>query len=353
MARQRRGNDFQLIGALVGFGNTAVNAHLPAYRTNRHFRVESVVESDVQRASLAQKLLPDARVYPDMNALLAAERPDFADICTPNSLHREMVLSALQSGLHVLCEKPLATSLAAMEEIRSASESAKKVVFTVNNWRYAPLWLKAHDLAQNGSIGEIRSVWLSVLRPNSSGGGVSNWRQSPRIAGGGIVLDHGWHNIYIVLSLLANKKPISVRARMSPNPLNGVSEQTADLRILFDRAAVHMHLTWQGACRQNQGIIEGEQGSIRINDDHLVLTRKDGKTERFDFTEALSQSSNHPEWISKVLDSFYKELTDPSMQGENLKEAAHCAVLTHLAYASQRQGCELPVDGLFGQLDGE
>lgn len=347
MARTNRRNRLPLPGVIVGFGNTAVNAHLPAFLKSKHFRIGSVVESDRQRAALARKLLPEARIFPDMVSLFQNDRPVFADICTPNSFHREMVLSALDAGLHVLCEKPLATSLAGVEEIRAASKTAEKIVYTVNNWRYAPLWLKARELTQAGSIGEIRSIWLSVLRPSASGGGVSNWRQCPAIAGGGILLDHGWHNLYIILSLLAKKKPASVRARMTPNPHNGFSEQTVDLRILFDKTAVHLHLTWQGPCRQNQGIIEGERGSIRINDDHLILARKDGNTERFDFTEALSQSSNHPEWMSKVLSSFHNELIDAEMRGENLREAAQCAALTHLAYASQAEGCEVNVDGLF------
>lgn len=338
-----------LPGAIIGFGNTAVNAHLPAFRKSTHFRIESVVESDAQRAALARKLLPDAQIFPDMTSLFQAANPVFVDICTPNSFHRQMVLSALDAGTHVLCEKPLATSFAGVEEIRSASKANEKVVYTVNNWKYAPLWLKARELARAGAIGEIRSIWLSVLRPNASGGGVSNWRQCPGIAGGGILLDHGWHNLYIILSLLTDRKPASVRARMIPNPHNGLAEQTADIHILFDSAAVHLHLTWQGPCRQNQGIIEGDQGSIRINDDHLILTGKNGNAEKFGFAKALSQSSNHPEWISKVLRSFYDELTDLTVRGENLKEAARCALLTHLAYISQAEGCEQHVNGLFGQ----
>lgn len=328
-----------LRGAIVGFGNVAARAHLPVWREHRRFTIEAVVEPAPERAELAGRMLPGARIYPSLDDMLAESRLDFVDICTPPGFHCAQVLAALGCGLHVFCEKPLAVRPVDLRAIRAAAERAQKVVFTVNNWKYAPLWVTATALVRGGAIGAVRAVALNVLRCTPSGGGASDWRTCAETAQGGIVVDHGWHTIYLLLSLVP-EAPLSVAATLTKPAEPAGLEQTADVLIRFGRADARLHLTWQAACRRNFGTITGDEGTIYINDDHLVLQADGRPPARIDFAAALSAGSHHPEWMKPVIEDFRREIHETGRRGNNLAEACRCASLIHSAYCSAQDACE-------------
>jgi predicted dehydrogenase len=336
-----RHDDRPLRGAFIGFGNAAARAHLPAWEGNDDFRIVAVAEPDPERARLAAQLLPHADLYRETGPLFCRNDIDFVDICAPSGFHEELVKTACRAGLHVLCEKPLVTSPGGLAMIDEAN-ALGSVVFTVNNWKHAPLWVKTFQLLSEGRIGIVRHVSLAVLRPPNSGGGLTDWRRRREIAGGGILLDHGWHHLYVIRSLM-NEAPETISAGMS---YAGGVEETVTLTMTFRAAQANVFLTWQGASRRNHGTIRGEKGEILIEDDHLILLT-DSPAVRHDFPEALSRTSHHPEWMEEVIKGFRREIIDEEARGENLAEARWCSRVTHLAYQSSREGSR-PVrsDGL-------
>jgi hypothetical protein len=108
---------------------------------------------------------------------------------------------------------PVVTSLNDLKKVIEEHKKAGIVVFCVNNWRYAPIWAKAIELVNTGYIGKVQEISLSVLRTPDSGGGITDWRKKKEIAGGGILMDHGWHNIYFVNSIV-KEQPVYVSAKM-------------------------------------------------------------------------------------------------------------------------------------------
>ncbi len=336
-----------LRGAIIGFGNVAAYAHVPAWQEYGRFTIDAVVEPDPNRALLARELLPDARVYSDVKTLFVNNGLDFIDICTPPCYHVDLTLAAFKSGLHVFCEKPLANSVENMRRISHEAERARRVVFTVNNWKYAPLWVKVLELVGNGGIGSIKAISLNVLRPPNSGGGASDWRRQKNLAWGGILIDHGWHNLYVILSLM-RELPVTISAKMeSTSSSDPDLEETVDLEMRFRNAVAHLHLTWNASCRRNHGFIEGDKGSICINDDHIMLRSCSCEPVRFDFKEPLSAGSHHPEWMRPVIERFEHQILRANGNGNgknaNLTEAQWCTELIHLAYRSSREGSR-PVD---------
>ncbi len=328
-----------LRGAIIGFGNAAIHTHLPAWQKNRHFGINDIFEPSPVQAQWARDILPEARIYSEMGPLLASHDLDFVDICSPPCFHADLLLAACRAGLHVICEKPLVTFLESLLPIQQAAKAFQRVIFTVNNWKYAPLWIKAAELIREEKIGTVRSISLTVLRPPNSGGGVSNWRKCPEISGGGILLDHGWHHLYLILSLL-QEPPRFISARMEGPPAKGSSflDETTDLVMRFSAAEARLRLTWHASCRRNYGTITGEKGSLFIEDDQLLLCLKGLPSTSYNFTEALSASSHHWEWMESVIEDFRQEVLDVNLRGVNLSEAKWCAHLTHLAYQSHREG---------------
>lgn len=329
-----------LRGALVGFGNVAIRAHLPIWRDNPDFRIEAVIEPHPDRARLVADYLPEIPVYPGLEALQGKSSIDFVDICTPPGMHAETILGACRGGLHVFCEKPLVTAWEDFERVCLACRASGTVVFSVNNWKYAPLWDRTLTLVREGHLGRIRSVSLEVQRTTSSGGGASDWRGRPEIAGGGILLDHGWHNLYLIAALIGQyPESISVKMGLGTRGAKEVEDEV-DLGICYPGAEAKLSLTWRADARKNLGKIQGERGALLINDDHLLLMPHGAASGRFDFAEALSAGSHHLEWMRPVRDAFLREITDRTVRGTNLKEAGFCARIVDLAYRAHGAGLQ-------------
>ncbi|HKK01570.1 MAG TPA: Gfo/Idh/MocA family oxidoreductase, partial [Desulfuromonadales bacterium] len=270
-------------------------------------------------------------------SLQTAARLDFIDICTPPASHAELIAEACRSGLHVFSEKPLVTGRSGLEQVDEAAKTSGKVVFAVNNWKYTPLWNQVLALVKQGVIGTVRSVSLEVLRTPSSGGGASDWRRRVAISGGGILLDHGWHALYLVRALVSGP-PLTVSARMGFAAADPALEDEVDLSVGFGEAEARIFLTWRSACRKNLATICGEEGRIAIHDDHFLLEKDHEPSRRIEFPEPLSAGSHHLDWMIPVGKGFHRELCDPRVRGENFMEARWCARLIDQAYQSHRRG---------------
>lgn len=344
-----------LKGAIIGLGNVAVNGHLPGWEGCEQAQIVAAVDAIESRFVEARRCLPSAGLYTDIEALLTSESLDFLDICTPPGTHASLTRLALEKGLHVLCEKPLVLSPEELRVVRRSQTESGRVLHTVHNWWYAPIILKAADLIRDGRIGTIRHIDWRVIRcepsvavqsapdsVESATGSPStalrtgNWRLDPVMAGGGILLDHGWHALYIILRWLGDDpKTIAASLEKRAHPEWPV-EDTATVRLNFQEAVVDMFLTWASSSRSNSAVIEGTLGTILIDDDVLSLTDDSGR-QRWTFEQPLSRGSHHPDWFSRVRDDFLREISDEAHRGENLAEASLCAQLLHLAKESDSQ----------------
>lgn len=327
-----------LKGALVGFGQVAEKAHLPAWLKAPGFSIAAVAEESQQRRDAAARLVPGARIYPSLDALLDAEDGlDFVDIATPPFLHARQASQALRRGLHVLCEKPLALSTAELAGLLELSEPRRLAVFCAHNWKRAPLLEEAARLAGSGVIGRPSHAELHTLRSQPARAAGENWRTRPELSGGGILADHGWHGFYLLRELLG-ADPLSVAARLAFPEGRGEGEDEASCLLVYPSATAALHMSWRSPRRSNWGIVYGSQGSLELRDDHILAARGDSPARRLDFPEPLSRGSAHPHWFLALLEEFRLEITDPARRGQNLARAASCVALLEAAYASHRRG---------------
>lgn len=338
-----------LTGALVGFGQVAQNAHAPAFRGREDFRITAVVDADPERLRLAETALPGARTYASLDALLAAEdKLDFVDLATPPWLHGKQVMAALDRGLHVLCEKPLTLAREEFRRIAARSRLRGRTVFTVHNWAYSPIWAKVRELVTSGALGEIRHVQLHALRTKpAANAGPGDWRTDARLAGGGILVDHGWHNLYLLRRSLDGSAapPLQTQASFH-RPTPGAAEDEATVFYSFPAATALLRLSWRAAARSNWALLQGSAAALELRDDHLLLTRGSEPEQRFDFPQKLSAGSAHPEWFSAMLPDFHAEVTDLGARGRNLDEAGFALDLIRRAYGTgQERRSGRPLEG--------
>lgn len=341
----------RLKGAFIGFGNIAEFGHWPTYAQAGDCDIVAVMDPSAARQAAAQALKPSLRCYNTVDDLLRTEKLDFVDICTPPASHAALALQALRQGCHVLCEKPLSLNIPEYEALAQESVRRAKTVFTVHNWKYAPIFQKAFSLIREGRIGSVWHVEIFTLRRTSCKGtaqGVEgrseDWRKDPAVAGGGILIDHGWHAFYLLLNLV-QATPESVLAKMlsdKENP-NGL-EETVQTLVQFPEANGYIHLTWRSKRRRNQVAAQGQEGTILLDDDRLLLTTHKGEKQEIAFDAALSAGSHHSDWFQTLWPDFVEEMRNPAKRGANFKEAGWCLALTQAAYQSNRLGFkEIPV----------
>ena len=134
----------RLRGALLGAGNIALRGHAPQWTEDPRLReaVEIVAVADLSPANLeaARAVFPAAQLYGDAEELLEREELDFVDVCTPPFSHRALVEAAVEKGLHVVCEKPVAPALADGEAIAEAVKRAGVVFQPCHQYHFSPQW---------------------------------------------------------------------------------------------------------------------------------------------------------------------------------------------------------------------
>jgi predicted dehydrogenase len=329
-----------LRGAIVGLGNVAVHGHLPGWLARPAVEIAAVADTDPRRRALAADLLPSARCYGSAGHLLAAEALDFVDICTPPSSHAGDIAAALERGLHVLCEKPLVLSPAALAALAAAAAGRDRVLHTVHNWHHASIVAHTARLLAAGAIGPVEHVAWETLRLRPAAAGDEhrpNWRVDPDVAGGGVLSDHGWHVFYVLRRWLG-EEPTAIRAALERRRhRQWAVEDTARVAIEFPGATADVFLTWAADERRNRVHVRGRDGVLRLEDDTLLLERA-GTAERWACPPGLSAGSHHPEWFHAVAEEFIAAATGRAPRQGNLAEASLCVALEALARDSSRRG---------------
>lgn len=291
-------------------------------------KVAAVAEPSPLRREAAKKSLPDARVYDSVEALLSAEKSlDALIVCSPPSYHGNGVLSGIRAGLHVLCEKPLTLDPETFSQIQTESEARNVCVYSINNWAYSPQWSRLLEVTTSGRLGAIRHADIRVLRTRPSiSASPNDWRKDPAISGGGIFVDHGWHNLYLMRRLLGPKLQL---VDVVLQPQSSVDEVATAL-FSAPLASGTMHLSWRAGERSNHAFVTGEKGTAELRDDCLIV-KSEGVEETIQFPEKLSGGSAHPEWLAAMWPAFEAECSG-ARRGENLTEAAFCLSSIRRAY---------------------
>lgn len=328
-----------LRGAFIGFGNVAEKGHLPGWLARDDVAIVAAVDAVAARRDAFLAAVPEARWYDTVDALLARERLDFVDLCTPPGSHAALIQRLLGAGLHVLSEKPLVTRAADAVSVAAAAARARRTVHTVHNWLEAPICRRISALVDEGAVGTVRGVRWETLRTQPAvtvaTAGAANWRVDPTMAGGGILFDHGWHALYCVMRWAGGAARAVAATLETRRFREWPLEDTATVDLDFGAAQGRIFLTWTADARANHIEIAGERGRLHVEGADVVVETGEGER-RWSAPPPLSEGSHHPDWFAGVAASFVDAATGGG--AGNLEEAVRCARLIDLAQRSSAAG---------------
>lgn len=217
---------------IVGCGQMG-QWHLEAYRRLPGVELVAVADENVARArAFADRIGGRTSAHPSHAAMLESTALDAVSICTPPATHRAIALAALEAGAHVLCEKPLAATLAEAEEMAAAAARRQRVLLTAFKFRFFDEVARARDLLARGLLGDLvhaRLVFGGFIDMSGS------WYADPALSGGGVLLDNGPHAFDLARYLLGDIA--SIEASMSRHQPIAV-EDTVNVRCELARGGV-------------------------------------------------------------------------------------------------------------------
>ncbi|MFO0995891.1 MAG: Gfo/Idh/MocA family oxidoreductase [Alphaproteobacteria bacterium] len=332
-----------LKGAIIGLGNVAVNGHLPGWCACPEVRIVAATDADPKRLKEIEKAPYAIAWSATVDDLFRRGDLDFVDIATPPASHARLIRSALERGIHVLCEKPLVTEAGDIAGLADLARGRNLALHTVHNWLKAPGARAITAALAKGAVGPVRRIEWATLRTRPAvtvaTDGASNWRTDAAIAGGGILIDHGWHALYCVARWMG-VEPREVAARLEIRGAGaGGIEDTATVVLTAPQVEAEIFLTWTADRRENRIAIAGRDGTLTLVGPALTLERPGRDPERTPCAPALEEGSHHPDWFGGVVEDFLASMrsANPS-ESANLGEASLCARLIEAAKRSSAAG---------------
>ncbi len=250
---------------IIGSG-FAASLHAKAYQRCSSAVVIAASAIDNLDSFCKQYNIP--KCYSDYREMLKREDIQMVSICVPNYLHKEITLAAAYAGKHIICEKPMATTLKDADEMIEVCENNKVKLMYAEDWVFAPALVRARDIYKEGAIGDI----VYVKAKESHGGSHSLYAQKLRYCGGGAMIHLGIHPAGFVC-WLKEERVVEVIGRTSKGEGNNLmhaqfeGEDWAAGILTFEDSTFAIiegnYITFGGM--DDRVEIYGTKGNIKIN----------------------------------------------------------------------------------------
>ncbi|HHZ14400.1 MAG: Gfo/Idh/MocA family protein [Caldicoprobacterales bacterium] len=194
---------------IIGAGNIAQNSHIPAYLKQDDAEIIAICDINLDRAREVAAKHNIKYAVGSIEELVAIDEIDAVSICTWNNAHAKAAIAAANAGKHVLCEKPMAMTVAEAEEMKEAAEK-NNIIFMMgftNRFRSDSKVIK--EMADSGKLGEIYYARTGWFRRRGTPLG---WFTDLSKSGGGPVIDIGVHVIDLTWYFMGKPRPVSVTA---------------------------------------------------------------------------------------------------------------------------------------------
>lgn len=327
---------------VAGLGRSGWNIHAQSLHQLPQYEVVAAMDFDAQRCKDAETEM-GARTYDNYDALIADSDVEAIVVATPNFLHCEHIIGALDAGKHAICEKPFGTTSAEADQMIEAATRNDRLVAPFQNRRYEAHFQQVQEIVKSGLLGEIHLIRLCVhsfsrrwdwqtLR-EFSGGQLTNW--------GPHVVDHALQ----LLDLDADIMPdvwVDMRNVLSSGDaddhielmLRAPGSGDAESGGVADGPLVQVEISAAMAFAQNRWQIAGKNGALQGTTNHLDWkwvdwsAMPDRPVERTP-TPGRSYNSEKLEWQTESWDregqsdedltaAFYRSFANSVRQGAPL-----------------------------------
>lgn len=308
--------------AIAGCGQITRRRHAPEYQSNPYAVIRGFYDHTISRAEeMAARY--GGRVYETYEELLADEAVEAVSVCTPNFLHSEMSIRALDAGKHVLVEKPIAESAQRANQMIEAQRRSGKVLMPGHNQRFIPAHQRAKELLGSGMIGDVISISANFKHRGPehwSVGGENTWFFSRDKATYGVLGDLGAHKIDLI-SYLIDDEIESIFSRLLTLDKRFPSGELIDLEdnaycLFRTKGGVpgSIEVSWTNyGLEDNSTSIYGTKGCMKIFSSpqiDILIEFSDGSQASFNVGGI---STNVAQLPSGVIDAFIA-----SVQGADL-----------------------------------
>jgi len=206
--------------ALAGLGNYSTNQLAPALRQTSHCRLTGVITGDPAKGKKWARNygFSEKNVFSYETMAQIADNPDIdvVYVVTPNGLHAEHTIAAAKSGKHVICEKPMANTVAECDAMIAACKAAGVRLMIGYRLHYEPHTVELTRLARDKDLGVFMRIdganGFRMRSPKSA----SNWRADKKLAGGGPLMDMGVYVIQAACMAKVEAAPSTITARFGP-----------------------------------------------------------------------------------------------------------------------------------------
>jgi len=194
--------------ASVGVGiigsKFAGDFHCDSYQRHPRAKLVAVASPNSPKALADKWHIP--HTHSDYHDLLKRDDIQLVSICAPNSMHHEMTIAAAEAGKHVLCEKPLATSVEDGRAMLDACREHGVKLFYAEDWVFAPALKRVAEIVAEGGIGEV----LYVKAKEAHSGTHSPYAKNAETCGGGSLIHLGVHPVAWIIQFLSDggKNPV-------------------------------------------------------------------------------------------------------------------------------------------------
>jgi predicted dehydrogenase len=256
--------------AIVGLGRIA-RAHLDALATWEHSPVVAAVEPLASQAA-RYNLAP---VFSSVAGLLAERKLEAAIVCAPPGSHLEICMALLDAGVHMLVEKPVATSAVDGWTLVRAAQERGLVLQTAGKFREMPMLRRAKELIASGAIGDVVRLENVFAGPLDA---TSDWHATRAVSGGGVLMDNGPHSLDVATALLGDVASVRTELFESRQGTDVEDEVVFEARHVGG-AVSRVHLSWNDAIKAPIARVVGTTGTLVLDWKTMRLERQDDVTE--------------------------------------------------------------------------
>lgn len=331
------GRQGQLRAAIVGVGKQALEDHIPGLVACDRAELVAICDEnpDVVHEQQYRLRVPG---YTDFREMFEAEQPDFVVVCVPHHAGREVIETAAAQRIHVLKEKPFAASMEEAKELAETCGKAGIELMVTLQRRFNPVYASFLQLADQIGMPFLADAQYTLHVPDPSEG----WRGTAAMAGGGCVIDMGYHLIDMILWYFGQPDRILADLSATARPDRCYdAEDTALIHFAYDSGLYGSLLISRfiGPKREQIRLV-GSKGIVQLERGRIQRLSNSGEV-----IESLSREQAWPSAAACQVDHFCKIIgglrPNASGPGEHLAHmsfigAAYESARTH-AYVSPKE----------------